>query len=560
MNRNLFCICACHFLFGVGISLEAQAHPEHEFLTEERTWTSSDGRTLVGRLVSIAEGTSNAAIVDGKVRVWVSGQIHDLPLERFSADDQNLVRKLSEAPAPTPVVEPTSAVSFPQVFAPKLVSRTFEGRVIFRDHSSHVLPSFSAPAVNIKDIKVSDGSKSSSEQLMVKIEISGSYFSEAARSLKPSPLRSVPGRLFVNGEESPSATFPLNPATGDDAETKTGTFDSLVDNIPISEGRNVFEVSIPDPVTLIEGGQIITIELDPSDLKLKKGEVAGSSPSGQIYPFFLVIEKVPISEAEGLKVGVGDPDAQEVFDLHQASPDGALLMTRAGSPEPAGFALLPSRKAAAPERIASLKQALEQIDANPALSERDQWLSGYGRGIFLHGADAVLADGKVLRNAAELKDDASELQLKARWLKDNVSSETFFVNLSPPFDSGSASKYTIGGSAELLWEISKLYRDGETTDEIPIAMLTGDYESIGLSHIPLSKWEEDFLVKISDPLHDMNSKLMKLSPFSHGVLVGMLTGVAAQIDLPPIFEENGFPDPSPRPTMSEILEHLVNTL
>lgn len=543
----------CHF------SLRGQDASGLKYLTEKRTWTSSDGRTLEGRLVLPESGNESGAIVNGIVRISVNGTVYDLPMGRLSTEDQLLVKRLVENPKMEEAA-PVTAL-FPKELSAKLVSRTFEGKFLYRNHYSHVFPSFAEPHVVVDGLNLSGGAADASDAFRATMTFTGSFRSDLALALAASDLRLFPGRLYVNGEEKAAAVFPLEGPSTAGPEGMTGTFKATIENVAITEGLNVLHIAIPDPITRIEGFETITFQFDPSGSTFGEVKNLGRSRGGEQYPYFIIMEKVPPAESAGLQLEVGAPNSGAVFDLLQVSESGAMLVVNPGKPDAAGFCLLPSRRASDKGRIAALKAAFDFIDASGELDERDQWLSGYTRGLFVHGADLVFADGRVLEKAAELSDDARTLKLKCRWIRDGARSDEFHVDLTPPLKENGAAANGSSGSHEMLWQIARRYREKDSRiDDIPLAMLSGDLSKIGLDEIRLSGWGEEFFMKIAEPLHDVNMELASSSPFSHGVLVGMIVAAAAQVDLPPLPDGDADPEPVARPMKSEIIAHLLEVL
>lgn len=533
--------------------LASAENEEAKYLTGERTWTSADGKTISGRLLPGEGEVSSSAIFDGKVRISVNGMIYDLPLDRLSPADQDFVKGLIP-------VSPSKPLSFPKNFEAKLVNRTFEGKFLYKNHFSHVFPTFAAPKVVIERFKFTAGTFSESEGGEMGLEIDGSFHSALTEAMgsNGSPIKH--GWLYVNGEDEPSALLSIDGSSGEERNWAKGTFHAKVDKVGVTEGVNVLRVAFPDPITRIEGSETISFALtfDPSGPKIENVENLNRSRDGESFPYFIVVENVPPSEAAGLRLEIGRPDSGAVFDLKPVSAEGALLMVAEGSSQAAGFSLLPSREPANPERIAALKKAFDLIRARTDVSERDQWLTGFTRGLFLHGADLVLGDGRVVERAAELSDDATVLEMKCRWVKEGGKSDDFVVNLTPPLVEQAAIAEGKDTCPEIFWQLAKLYREKDPkTEEATLALLTGDLGSIGLEGIVLSGWREDFFMKIAEPLHDVNEGFSEMIPVAHGGVVGMLVGVAAQIDLPPILRGDGNEKPGARPTKAEVLEYLV---
>lgn len=556
LNWRLTILSAFLLVTLIGLPFASAEEKDPQFLTGERTWTSADGKTISGHLL-LGEGeASSSPIIDGQVRISVNGTIYDLPLDRLSPADQDFVKGLIPA-------HPSTRLTFPTNFEARLVSRKFEGKFIYKNHYTHVFPTFATPRVIIERINFTEGTFSETEGGMVSLEINGSFHSALAEAMGSTGAPIKHGWLYVNGEDEPSALVPINESSGEERKGAKGSFRAHVEKVGVTEGTNVLRVAFPDPVTGIEGSETISfvLSLDPSGPKIEEVENLNRSREGESFPYFIVVEKVPPSEAMGLRLEIGRPDSEVVFDLKPVSAEGALLMVAGESAQAAGFSLLPSRESANPERIAALKKRIDLVRAAGKFSDRDQWLSGFTRGLFLHGADLVLGDGTVVEDAAELSNDATVLELKCRWVKEGGKSEDFVVNLTPPQVEQADRPGGEDTCPEILWQLAKLYREKDPkTEEATLALLTGDLGSIGLEGIVLSGWREDFFMKIAEPLHDMNEGFSEAIPVIHGAAVGMLVGVAAQIDLPSIREGNRKDEPGVRPTKAEVLEYLVERL
>ena len=87
-------------------------------LSEPRPWISSDGKTIVGRLIAFEDVTiespkgapvpeftppQNPTVVkDGKARLLVKNKTYVLPLERLSQDDRDFIESVRAATASEP--------------------------------------------------------------------------------------------------------------------------------------------------------------------------------------------------------------------------------------------------------------------------------------------------------------------------------------------------------------------------------------------------------------------------------------------------------------------------
>jgi hypothetical protein len=87
----------------------------HIALSEPRQWKSTDGKSLLGKLIAFedlvmetAKGAppptftppANPTVVkDGKARLLVETKTYELPLERLAPDDREFVEKIREAAA-----------------------------------------------------------------------------------------------------------------------------------------------------------------------------------------------------------------------------------------------------------------------------------------------------------------------------------------------------------------------------------------------------------------------------------------------------------------------------
>lgn len=114
---------------GGGVTVEPKPQPLSRFVThlvlsESRVWTSTDGKTLTGKLIAfedlIAEAPKGSTtppmptppphptvVRDGKIRLLIDQKTREVPLDRVSLTDQTLVEKIrsqraAKAPATTP--------------------------------------------------------------------------------------------------------------------------------------------------------------------------------------------------------------------------------------------------------------------------------------------------------------------------------------------------------------------------------------------------------------------------------------------------------------------------
>jgi hypothetical protein len=87
----------------------------HIALSEPRQWQSTDGRSLIGKLIAFEDLTAETAkgappptftppanptiVKDGKARILVDTKAYELPLDRLSEDDRAFVEKIRDAAA-----------------------------------------------------------------------------------------------------------------------------------------------------------------------------------------------------------------------------------------------------------------------------------------------------------------------------------------------------------------------------------------------------------------------------------------------------------------------------
>lgn len=441
--------------------------------------------------------------------------------------------------------------------------------VSLESYKEVLLPTLQGPDTQIVDPVITDVSWSEGGGATISIGFEGLVFSHTAKSLKSTETNFRPGRVYVNGESQSSALIPVLPTEG---SKLNGRFRKLLKGLPITEGVNTIDLVFPDPVTGLESSEFFTFTFEAPATPDEKPKVANlnrekslASPS-EIRPFVILTKLKPdgdddVAAVEGnpfpRRLRISDNDTIIEGSITPIS-EGKFGYFQVGSKEgPQRFVAVPSSTPLSEERRNELLRVLVAGSFSNSLSERNEFLVGYCLGMFLNGGDLIASDGSIVKNALQISPDHRGLVIQGEWVDADGGHEPAIIpclNYSAP---EAVSEQDSGPLFDILWEMSRLYREDEPAKEdVGLALLTSDYDAIGVDRAP-STMLGNTLMNIVEPLESLNEFLPDYSCYIHGLYTGIIVSTAMQVDLP----RAGSGDDEAvgeRPLMSTVLQHVLD--
>lgn len=518
-------------------------------LSEERTWTSADGKTLSGYLVLTQSGNAKAVAANNAVTLLIDGKPFRLPLDRLSEQDQDYIKLL--------VAETNNAgfTTFPNVEF-ELTRR--EEATFFRQFSGLVFPSFAHPQVAISTVDLSNVMPLAESGAKATVTLSGDFHSALANKLAHADPQFPGGRVYLSGKEAPIAeiSFELNPNRR--KEPKDAEYSITVDNVEFAEGENVLVVAFPDPVTGLEGRDAFALEVAKPGGNPLIGNLQSLSASGpgDAYTYQLTAKDLSAANASSLRLCIGGLASYTECDLRSLPSDSnpVHLVAQQGSESPNSFCLLPSR---APYVEAEIREAFRRgslLTLPEGVGDEFQFLVGFAHGVFLNGADVFTSDGEVVVRGASLSHAGTSLLLKAHWRDGESVGKPFTIPIPAGFREGTDLGLSEFSHPRVMWEIAKGIR-GQSTDAAKVeSLLEGAFDNA--EEIPRS-WILTLAESIREPLLLVHLEMSDKPALQHGFLVGATIAAAANRSMPPLDPAKAWEPPTPE-ELNEFVENFLD--
>ncbi len=429
---------------------------------------------------------------------------------------------------------------------------------------SPVFPSLSGPEIELKKPSIDDLKWSEEDGISANIRFNGTAFFPGITLLDSKLHQFSNGYLYVNGEHFTDASITLAPSaeshqtTTKPASHSSADFNSTVTSIPLTEGNNVLEVVFTDPITKLEGTQLVSLVIALNGTEFDKPAVESLTllnhyHAGEARPYLLYSREKDGSLFKNQTIVLGDGEEKVELKFKQigggnhalAYPDDGQLFR---------FFLLPSTGQLSLKNALDLEKKIPRLILKEGNEAQANFLTGFSAGLFAFGGDIVTNRGTLLPELLQPDNSTGIPSIAATVINNNDATTTLIKIPVVPYYA-SKRIFALGGSGlpDLMWRLSKLYRDeNPASEDATLALLTSDFPSLGISVAP-NHWIEEHLIKSAEALDQINRIQKQSPPSQHGFWIGLATSTMMQADLPRPDSEGTWK----RPLISDVLLHFT---
>lgn len=426
-----------------------------------------------------------------------------------------------------------------------------------------VLPSFSTPVVEMEAPAVSGLAADGDGNITCSMQISGAVDSAAVARLEIREPVFRAGYVYVNDELLEGVEIPtvLSNPVKLDGMVSSARFETQIDGIPLTEGTNVVEFVFTDPVSAMEGSQLVSVVVSvPGDAdtpEIAETTLLPKGGAGELNTFVVLSKSQPADTFAGKKIVIGEGEYAVECEMKAMGNVSDFYLAKPGSSDALEFFLVPSHSDLTLHDLEQFEKPVKRLPVPDTFSSRDGFMFGYSLGVFAPGGDLVAGPDRVVPNVVRLDPESAALAFHAAVLHEDGTREEIEIPLPVGFTPKHLEESGKGQTTEFIWDLCRFYREDDPLKvEVPIALLTGDLSPLDLDY-PLAGWQGRYFANLSQPLDVANESFSSTSANMHGFMVGALVGVST---------DRGMPHPGDsesrwaRPDMAEFLENTVTMM
>lgn len=407
-------------------------------------------------------------------------------------------------------------------------------------------PSLPNPQVNVEQLAIENPRETSNDEgyLLCDLIISGSITSRLCNTI-PGSDGTIEEVFFDVNDSEARQRFAIQVDKREDTAVASpfpfrGTFRFKIDDVPITEGNNIFTVSARDKVYGIDGHSswAASFEYDPETKKVALDSpptLVGGGHAGELFQYCLAIP------SEGPKVGLvlsSKNASQNSFEFKSIDGTTMRLATWPGTDKPAFFTVRPTTAIARKvPRYRKVTAALEKNSYLKTLSEDKQFLCGFHQGLAYEGYDLVFDHSRTVTRAVAPSKNLQQLDITLPLSLEEKKAKPMVTTLPSPTESPLLKPLAPGALPNLHQHIAHLVRsDDPRAQEVALAFLIPDLASIGLGDVVVGDWSEELNSRLLGSLADeLNEPNKAYSPVAHGFSLSILVGDAVRPYLDPKF-------------------------
>lgn len=416
-----------------------------------------------------------------------------------------------------------------------------------------LFPSLPSPRVDVIDFKIVNLRKCSKEEYTYLCDISvvGTVTERLCDLTNKAGGTITKVCFYVNDGDDPEGEFPievtkLSSGTAARPYPFDGKFSFTAKGVSITEGNNVFRVSAKDDVYGLSGFSLWVCSFefpydgeddvsDPERItepRIDEGPrwISGGT-DGETMVYCFAIPKDQKSMIHQLIV-YGEKDLK--LELRDDLENHRSIAVWPDTRLPAYFTLRPTM--AISNNVLNDVSVIRELTTHPMLqrlSERDQFVYGFGQGLAYEGYDLVFHADAIAIGAARLSAKGRGLAFNIKLVR-NVNGNAQAVS---PFVSsleGEPFAMLKGESTPKLFAyFTELFRRSDPrAEEVVLSILTGDYADVGMPELRIGDWRESFYRAMAEMSEVLIMDIKQSPALEHGYFLGriMADGMRLTVD------------------------------
>lgn len=439
------------------------------------------------------------------------------------------------------------AVSAPKDVSIALIPLNANGRPESRTEPLELY--VSSPFVHVTKFEIKNLRKSepanNDEVPLCDIQVEGDFRSAFAQPANAGKWTIGTGTLLINDTEAAGHTFTVSGKK--EGRNYQGAFKITAEKVRVSEGTNLFQIRITDPVFPFfeESKWSATFEFpyppeagekpDPNAVKVPtiteapKQISRGGQGEGTFYA--VAIQGITEEQASSAQIQIGKGRGVSWKLIKNPAGEGYLAA------DAEGMLRVALRASNRKNETDPDSKAVEQWLSSPQLAKlsyRSAFLHGYSVGLFAAGADLVAGPTDQAIAAIGMSKETG-LTLQARLtLSDGSATEIrspLFLAIPQEVKPLPAGEFR---TAELLAYAAQLRREKDPkADEFGLAMLTGDFEDLGWTRGSPREWHQVFYAAMAEALEEQMKALSRQPAPRAGYHMGRLVAEGLQLTSEP---------------------------